>query len=96
MNRIKLTLIVMSLMVMTSSCFLVRQNVKPSTTVKRLSDTISLRDGSLVYALPRTMLTIRAEFERTIEIPGPYARYAEELLGLDNVILSEGEDWSMV
>jgi len=95
MNRIKLTLIVMSLMVMTSSCFLVRQNVKPSTTVKRLSDTISLRDGSLVYALPRTMLTIRAEFERTIEIPGPYARYAEELLGLDNVILSEGEDWSV-
>ena len=35
------------------------------------------------------------EFERTIEKPGPYARYASELLGLDNVIISENESWAI-
>jgi len=36
-----------------------------------------------------------AELERTIEIPGPYAKYAGDLLGLDNVIQAENEYWSV-
>jgi hypothetical protein len=33
--------------------------------------------------------------ERSIEIPGPYAKYAGDLLGLDDVILNEQELWSI-
>jgi hypothetical protein len=33
--------------------------------------------------------------ERTIEIPGPYAKFASDLLGLDNVIRNEDELWSI-
>ena len=33
--------------------------------------------------------------ERTIEKPGPYARFAGDLLGLNNVIQSESELWSI-
>jgi len=95
MNRIRLIALFTAIMLITSSCFLTKEKVNPSTTVTHLTDTLALRDGSLVYALPRTVFTIRIEFERTIDIPGPYARYAGELLGLDNVILSEGENWSV-
>lgn len=79
----------------TTSCFLKKKIAEPAVTVTPLSDTLVLRDGSLVYALPRTVFTIKFEFERTIEMPGPYAKYAGELLGLDNVILSEQENWSV-
>ncbi len=95
MNRLLLIPLFTAIMISTSSCFLTKGKVNPSTTVTHLTDTLALRDGSLVYALPRTVFTIRIEFERTIEIPGPYARYAGELLGLDDVILSEGENWSV-
>jgi len=95
MNRILLIPMFAAIMISTSSCFLTKGKVNQSTTVTHLTDTLALRDGSLVYALPRTVFSLRIEFERTIEIPGPYARYASELLGLDDVIISEGEGWSV-
>ena len=45
--------------------------------------------------LPRTVFTFTVEFERTIEKPGPYARYAGDLLGLENVITEENESWTI-
>lgn len=83
------------IMMITSSCFLNQKVAGPGTAVKPISDTVKLRDGSLVYALPRSVFTINVEFERTIEIPGPYADYAGELLGLDDVILNETESWDI-
>ena len=35
------------------------------------------------------------KMERTVEIPGPYAKYAADLLGIDNVIKNENESWSI-
>ncbi|HBE42351.1 MAG TPA: hypothetical protein DDW27_14325 [Bacteroidales bacterium] len=93
MRRIILSPLFVTIMLITSSCFLTDRMAKPVTRVTPLSDTVVLRDGSLVYALPRSILTVRVEFERTIEIPGPYSRYAGELLGLDGVILHETESW---
>ncbi len=40
-----------------------------------------------------TVFTIRIGMEREIEIPGPYAKYAEMLLGLENAIQAENESW---
>ena len=60
-----------------------------------LSDPTALREGSIVYGLPRTVFTFTVEFERTIEKPGPYARYASDLLGLDKVITEENESWTI-
>jgi hypothetical protein len=68
---------------------------QPQTVVLPLSDPNALREGSIVYGLPRTVLTFTVEFERTIEKPGPYARYASELLGLDKVITEEKESWEI-
>ncbi len=38
------------------------------------------------YSLPRTAIVVEVEVEKTRSIPGPYARYAGRLLGLNNII----------
>lgn len=68
---------------------------EPQQVILPLSNQKELREGSIVYGLPRTVFTFTVEFERTIEKPGPYARYANDLLGLDNVITQENESWTI-
>jgi hypothetical protein len=63
--------------------------------VSPLSESTIPAEGSIVYGLPRSVFTVVAELERTLELPGPYARYAGDLLGLDNVIQSEKESWAI-
>ncbi|HNW57781.1 MAG TPA: DUF4831 family protein [Bacteroidales bacterium] len=63
--------------------------------ISRLSDTKKLVEGSIAYSLPRTVLTVTVEMERSIEKPGPYAKYAGDLLGMSNVIQNENESWSI-
>ncbi len=76
------------------SCSTARMS-EPQKVILPLSDAQAMRDGSIVYGLPRTVFTFTVEFERTILKPGPYARYASDLLGLDNVITGENEIWSI-
>lgn len=81
--------------IISHSCFMEKDLPVKSDIIVPLSDTVTHADGGLVYGLPRTVFTVSVEIERTIEIPGPYARYAGDLLGLDNVIRSENEYWSV-
>lgn len=76
-----------------NSCFLLKKKTQPGQTVAHLADTTKLTGGSLVYALPMTVLTITVGMEREIEIPGPYAKFAEMLLGLEDAIQAEKETW---
>jgi hypothetical protein len=89
--RLSLFLLIISI----SSCITFKKQKPPERIITPLSDTVLLHDGSLVYALPRTVFTIKVEMERTIEIPGPYAGYADELLGLGNVTMNEEEHWTV-
>jgi hypothetical protein len=77
------------------SCSSSKKLAEPEQVILPLSNTTTLKEGSIVYALPRTALTFTVEFERTIEKPGPYARYAGDLLGLDKVITAESESWTI-
>jgi hypothetical protein len=78
---------------MAFSCSSTKKMDEPQKVILPLSDPAVLREGSIVYGLPRTVFTFTVEFERTIEKPGPYARYASDLLGLDKVITEENESW---
>ena len=71
-------------------------NMSGTSSVAPASQVLSLNEGSVVYGLPRTVFTVRLKMERVVEIPGPYANYASDLLGLTNVIKSEKEYWSIV
>jgi hypothetical protein len=46
-------------------------------------------ENSLVYALPKTSIEVSVEIIKDRYIPGPYVRYAEEQLSVDNVSARE-------
>jgi hypothetical protein len=78
-----------------SSCSTTKKITDSGSIVIPFSDTVILRDGSIVYGLPRTVFSVYVKMERTVEKPGPYARYASDLLGLDDVIQNDREYWSI-
>jgi hypothetical protein len=87
---------ILLLVFLVSSCFTKKGLLKPETVVLPLGDTIKITDGSLVYALPLTVFDITVELERVIEKPGPYAKYAADMLGIKDVITHDSESWSIV
>ncbi|MCF8346477.1 MAG: DUF4831 family protein [Bacteroidales bacterium] len=48
---------------------------------------------SVIYALPVTSLKIKLDFRKEIFIPGPYADYAQRLLGIDGVKKKRSESY---
>ena len=56
------------------SCSSGKKTAVSDIVILPYSDTVSLRDGSIVYGLPRSVVNVVVELERTIEIPGPYAK----------------------
>lgn len=79
----------------TLSCLSLKKTADPSTVISHLSDGKGVKEGSLVYSLPMTVFTIKVEMERAVDVPGPYSRFAGDLLGLNKVILNESENWSV-
>jgi hypothetical protein len=77
------------------SCYPNKKLAEPGSIVLPLSDTITITEGSIVYGLPRTVFTVSVEMGRTIETPGPYAQFASDLLGLNDVIENKNEFWSL-
>ena len=71
-----------------------RMNTSGSVIIP-LSEKQAVPEGSVVYALPLTVVAVEIEAERIVEKPGPYARFAGDLLGLSDVITSEKEIWSI-
>lgn len=84
-----------TILLVASSCYPGNQLSDSKNVILPLSNSNALRDGTIVYGLPRTVFTVVAELERTIEKPGPYAQYAEDMLGLTDVIKTENETWSI-
>ena len=95
MKTILRAVLLLAVVLFMISCALLKGRVEPRTIVLPLGDTISLTDGSLIYGLPMTVFDIIVEMERTIEKPGPYAKFAGEMLGLKDVITQENAAWSI-
>src|SRR5664279_3741403 len=93
--KLLLKVAILLLIFTVTSCYPSNQLSDSKAVILPLSNPNALRDGTIVYGLPRTVFTVTAEFHRTIEKPGPYALYAEDLLGLTNVIKNESESWSI-
>jgi hypothetical protein len=78
-----------------TSCYPASRTQEQKIVVSPLSDTIPIRDGSIVYGLPRTVFKVTIDMEKTVRKPGPYAKYASDLLGLNDVTHDESEEWSI-
>lgn len=79
--------------VITGSCFLQKKAMPETLSVTLLQESGGLKEGSIVYALPMSILTVRIEMEKQTDLPGPYSKYAGELLGLDDVITEKSVKW---
>ncbi len=78
------------------SCTTVKEvPVKVNTQVLPLGDSVKLTGGSLVYALPQTVLDFTVVAEKTVQKAGPYSEYAEGMLGLRDVIGSDRVVWKL-
>jgi hypothetical protein len=84
-----------SIVFMIGSCTANKKVADSNIMILPLSDTVKIIDGSIIYALPRTVLNLNVEMVHTIQLPGPYSAYAAEMLGLSDAILSENESWSI-
>jgi len=78
-----------------TSCASNRNLGSSKYSITPLSGKTEISEGSLVYGLPLTVVDVELEAERIIEKPGPYSRFAGDLLGLNDVIKSENESWSI-
>ena len=78
-----------------AGCSVFSGKTSQDSVVLPMGERVTLTDGCLVYALPLTVFEFEISAEKRTEIPGPYAYYAAEMLGLDRVITTQAEKWRL-
>ncbi|MCU0458771.1 MAG: DUF4831 family protein [Bacteroidales bacterium] len=94
MNR-QIFILLTLLTLVTAGCSVFTGKSADDTKVLPLGDSVPLTDGSLVYALPLTVLEFEIIAVKRTEVPGPFAAHAGDMIGLDRVITAENESWSL-
>ncbi len=83
--------LIIMLLFMAAACggkkSLVNVNVQPAP--------VTTASEGFFYFLPRTVVAVDVEVTRTVHQPGPFAQYAENLLGLKQVIRTPSVDFSI-
>jgi hypothetical protein len=95
MNKTARLFILITIIFFTYSCSTNKKLAEPKNRILPFSETGTLTEGSIVYGLPKTVFTVQVVMERKVEKPGPYARFAGDMLGLTDVIEKENEFWSI-
>jgi hypothetical protein len=85
----------LALTALLSSCSVQSRNSGNDIVVLPLGGEVKITEGSMVYALPLTVFEFEITATRTLGVPGPYANYAAEMIGLDNIIEQEHEYWTL-
>lgn len=89
MNKFMISIIAVALLA--TAC-----SKKPITTVNPIGQAVELSPRGLVYAVPKTSIKIKVEAQYTEVIPGPYARFAQKYLGIQNVATTRTGSWSIL
>jgi hypothetical protein len=84
-----------ALMAVAAGCSNLPVKTADDIVVLPLGGEVKVTEGSIVYALPLTVLQFDVIAEKMIEVPGPYASFAREMTGLDQVITSGNETWNL-
>jgi hypothetical protein len=78
-----------------AGCSVTKREQASDIVVLPLGGEVRVTEGSIVYALPLTVLEFDINVQKTIAVPGPYAKFAGDMLGLENVIKNEKETWQL-
>lgn len=94
MTRILLPVLI-TLTALSAACSVQSRNSGNDIVILPLGGEVKITEGSIVYALPLTVFEFDITATRTLGVPGPYSRYAAEMIGLDNIIEQEHEYWTL-
>lgn len=94
MNRI-LTLSVFICVLILTGCSVVKKEKASDIVVLPLGGEVKITEGSIVYALPQTVFEFDITVLKTTEVPGPYAKFAGDMLGLDHIITAGKETFKL-
>lgn len=70
-----------------------QKKVYNQVEVKPSSEVANATSQSLSYMLPKTVIKVDIEMEKVIKKAGPYYRYSQRSLNLNNVITKDSEEW---
>jgi len=87
MNKILISVISALLL---SSCISLNKFV-----VTQVGEEQAAYSGRFVYSLPQTVFEVKMEFEKRIELPGPYRQFAQRFLGITQYIKEENTKWAI-
>lgn len=91
----KLSSIIAGLIILASCSTVKEVPVTVNTRVLPLGDTVKLYEGSVIYSLPLTAFDFTVIAEKRILKAGPYYQYAEQFLGLRDVITQDQVIWQL-
>ncbi len=77
--------------VLMSSCASAQKDVKTAP----YNSSAPTGQNAMVYGLPQTRLYFEVELVKTVIKKGPYAEYANRMLGLQNVPMKDSESWQI-
>ena len=81
--------------VLAASCGSMKKVPETGIKVLPMGDAVRLHEGAVVYALPLTAFEFTVVAEKRTMKAGPYYRYAEQLLGLKDVIAEDNVVWTI-
>lgn len=58
-------------------------------------ESASNQSNGIIYSLPRTVLVIKIDVNKTLTIPGPFAQYAQKYLGITGVPTQRMEEFEI-
>ena len=68
---------------------------EPAVFISPYGVSSSAGQSALVYGLPQTRLFFEVELVKTLVRKGPYAEFANRMLGLQNVPMKDSESWQI-
>ncbi len=67
-----------------------------SYNVINIKDAKGIRNHTIMYFLPKTVIQTKVEIKRTVCKAGEYSKFAKKYLNIDNVIKKDNEKWEIV
>jgi len=82
--------------ILIASCTSIKEvPIQVNTQILPLGDTVKLYDGSVLYSLPLTGFEFTVIAKKTTQTAGPYHDYADQFLGLKDIIRDNQVVWSL-
>lgn len=68
---------------------------KEEISVTPIAEDYDAINNGIIYSLPQTIIRVRVEAELTIRKAGPFYKYSNRYLNLNNVIMEDSKKWAI-